>query len=65
VVVLRLGNEGASEALKESCMTPMDFTGKPMKSMVYLHESGYEDDEILEQWVKTAAGFTGSLPEKR
>jgi len=39
VVVLRLGNEGAEKALKEPFMTPMDFTGKPMKSMVYLNES--------------------------
>jgi TfoX/Sxy family transcriptional regulator of competence genes len=64
VIVLRLGNEGAREALEEPYMSPMDFTGKPMKSMVYLDESGYEDDEVMERWIEQAVGFARSLPQK-
>jgi hypothetical protein len=64
VVVLRLGNEGAEEALKEDHVTPMDFTGKPMKSMVYLQAEGYEEDEVLEAWVGKAVDFTEGLPKK-
>lgn len=65
VVVLRPGNEGAEEALKEDHVTPMDFTGKPMKSMVYLQAEGYEEDEVLEAWVGKAVDFTEGLPEKQ
>lgn len=64
VVVVRLGNEGAEEALKEPYMTPMDFTGKPMKSMVYLHAEGYEDDAVLERWVGEGVAFAEGLPAK-
>ena len=63
-VMLRLGNEGAEEALKADHVTPMDFTGRPMRSMVYLHEEGYADDTALEEWVAKAVQFAEGLPRK-
>lgn len=63
-VMLRLGNEGAAEALKEPHMAPMDFTGRTIKSMVYLKEDGYEDDAVLERWVSEAVAFAEGLPAK-
>ena len=65
VVALRLGNAGAAEALKEPYVTPMDFTGKPMKSMVYLREEGWEDEEVLERWVGEGVAFAEGLPAKK
>lgn len=61
-VVLRLGNEGADVALEDPQVREMDFTGKPIRSMVYL--DGDVSDEVLEEWVAEAVAFTEMLPEK-
>lgn len=63
-LMLRLGPEGVEKALKAPHTQPMDFTGKPMKSMVYVRPEGYEADEDLERWVETAARFAKTLPAK-
>jgi len=63
-LMLRLGKELAAEALNEPHTREMDFTGKPIKSMIYVEPTGYADDENLEQWVRRAAEFTSSLPKK-
>ena len=49
---LRLGEEGATTALGESHTRPMDFTGKPMKSMVFVGPAGYRADDDLKRWVE-------------
>ena len=63
-MMLRLGAEGAEAALSEKYTRPMDFTGKPLKSMVYVQKPGFADDADLGAWVARAAAFTGSLPAK-
>ena len=40
-IVLRLGKDGSSTALKEPHIEVMDFTGHPIRSMVYLGSGGY------------------------
>jgi hypothetical protein len=62
--VLRLGPEGVQAALKQAHTEPMDFTGKPMKSMVYVQPEGYESDADLARWVETAVRFAKTLPPK-
>jgi hypothetical protein len=51
-------------ALKQAHTEPMDFTGKPMKSMVYVRPEGYESDADLARWVETAVRFAKTLPAK-
>ena len=63
-IMLRLGPEGAEAALKQPHTEPMDFTGKPMKSMVYVLPAGYEADADLALWVETAVRFARTLPAK-
>ncbi len=63
-LVLRLGEAGAADALTQPHVREMDFTGKPMKSMVYVSPSGYGSDEALRGWVKQAAAFVARLPKK-
>jgi hypothetical protein len=41
----------------------MDFTGRPMKSMVYVEPAG-TDGEALEDWVRAALSHAGRLPPK-
>jgi len=63
-LMLRLGDEGAAKALEERHTRPMDFTGKPLKSMVYVAPAGFRTDAALKAWVKRAADFARSLPPK-
>jgi TfoX/Sxy family transcriptional regulator of competence genes len=62
--MLRLGPEGADEALDDPHARPMDFTGRPMKNMVYVEPAGLEDDADLRRWVARALAFATSLPPK-
>src|SRR5262245_15569120 len=61
-LVLRLGEEGSAEALAEAHTRPMDFTGKPMKSMLYVDPPGFASAGQLRAWVRRAVAFAGSLP---
>ena len=63
-LMVRLGNDGADAALKGPHTKRMDFTGKPSKSMIYVHPRGYASDQALKQWVKRAVTFVSSLPSK-
>ncbi len=59
-LMLRLGEEGAKAALEEPHTRPMDFTGKPMKSMVYVEEAGIASGRDLERWLLLAVAFAQS-----
>ena len=61
---LRLGDQGAAAALAETHTRPMDFTGKPIKSIIYLSPEGYADDADLASWATRAARFAQTLPAK-
>lgn len=63
-LMLRLGNEGAAQALAEPHTRPMDFTGKPLKSMVYVAPAGIVADADLNRWVGRAVAFAETLPPK-
>lgn len=54
-LVLRLGETGAAKALREPHTRPMDFTGRPMKTMIYVEPLGYETDADLRRWLRRAA----------
>jgi len=62
-VVLRLDKEQAEAALEEPGVTPMDFTGRPMKSMVYLHEEAYAGRRLA-KWIDRALEHAATLPPK-
>ncbi len=64
-LMLRLGPELADAALDEPNTRPMDFTGRPMKSMVIVEPPGFAGDEALAGWVERALGFAATLPPKR
>lgn len=63
-LVVRMGPNGYEEALAEPHARPMDFTGRRLKSMVYVGPEGYRSDEALEEWIKRGLGFALSLPPK-
>ena len=63
-LVLRLTPEEADAALREPHTRPMDFTGKPMKSMIYVSAIGTDSDEDLAAWVESAVRLARSVPQK-
>ena len=63
-LMLRLGPELAAEAVQEPHARPMDFTGKPMRSMVLIDPLGIETDDELAGWIERARAFVGTLPPK-
>lgn len=63
-LMLRLGPEGATAALRRPHVRPMDFTGKPLASMVYVEAAGCERDADLRAWVERALRFVAELPPK-
>jgi hypothetical protein len=42
----------------------MDFTGRPLKGLVFVSAEGVDREEDLEGWVDRALAFTRSLPAK-
>jgi hypothetical protein len=63
-LMVRLGPEAADRALEQPHVRPMDFTGHPMKGMVFIDPAGLRG-EALRQWVDAAAGYARGLPPKR
>lgn len=63
-LVLRLGADGAKSALERPHVRPMDFTGSPMTSMVFVGPAGLRGVS-LRRWVGNAVSFVASLPPKR
>lgn len=56
-LVLRLGADGATAALTQPHTRPLDFTGKPIKSMIYVAAPGTKSDRVLEKWLLLAVAF--------
>ena len=64
-LMLRLGAERAETALDEPHARPMDFTGRPMRGMVYVDPPGFSTDQALAAWIGRALEFAATLPPKR
>jgi TfoX/Sxy family transcriptional regulator of competence genes len=64
-LVVKVGAEGHDDALAEPHTRPMDFTGRPMRGLVYVDRAGTASVPDLERWVERAvtvatAGRTGA-----
>lgn len=64
-LMLRLGAEESAAALGQPHTRPMDFSGKPMKSMVYVSAAGLDSDESLQAWVESALNYVSTLGPKK
>jgi TfoX/Sxy family transcriptional regulator of competence genes len=63
-LMLRLGEEGADAALDQPHVRPMDFTGRPMSTMVFVEPAGIESDQALADWIERALAHVETLPPK-
>lgn len=62
-LMVRVGPDAYEDALEQRGAKPRDFTGRPMKSMVYVGPGGYAG-RFLRSWVQRGLDFVGSLPAK-
>jgi hypothetical protein len=53
-LMVRVGPDGHDEAIAQPHARPMDFTGKPMRGMVYVAPAGVASDDDLRNWVDRA-----------
>ena len=63
-LMVRVGKEFYKQALKEDFTREMDFTGKPLRGMIFVEEEGISEDEVLHYWIGKGLEFTLKLPEK-
>lgn len=63
-LMLRVGAEKSEDLLKKPHVKPMDFTGKPLKGMVYVMPAGLKTRAQVKKWVGEGLAFAKSLPKK-
>lgn len=63
-LMVRVGPDSYEAALALPNAREMDFTGRSMRGMVYVAESGLSEDDELSQWLARGLDFAGSLPPK-
>jgi TfoX/Sxy family transcriptional regulator of competence genes len=64
-LMVRLGEEAADAALDEPHTRPMDFTGRPLRTMVFVEPAGTATPAELQAWVDRALAHARTLPPKR
>ena len=56
-LMVRVGPAQHDDALAQPHARPMDFTGRPMRGMVFVAPEGVRTDAALERWVARALAF--------
>jgi len=64
-LMARVGAENYQACLTRPHVREMDFTGRALKSMVYIAPSGIEDDPDLARWITICDDFVKTLPPKK
>ena len=64
-LMVRVGPDAYDEALLRPHAREMDFTGKPMRGMLYVGAKGIDADKDLAAWIDRGAAFASSLPGKK
>jgi len=62
-LMVRLDYQAAQQALEHDHVREMDFTGRPMKNMIFIQPAGLRGT-ALQNWVTAAADPARSLPPK-
>jgi hypothetical protein len=61
-LMVRIGDEAAQRALELDHVRAMDFTGRPMKNMIFVQPAGLHGP-ALERWVTAAADYARTPPK--
>jgi TfoX/Sxy family transcriptional regulator of competence genes len=63
-LMVRVGPHAYDEALREPHARKMDFTGRPMKGLLFVATEGLEADADLRRWLERGIRFAAALPPK-
>ena len=63
-LIVRVGPDAYEAALSQPHARQMDFTGQPMKGLVYISREGIASADDLRAWVGQGLRFGRSLPAK-
>lgn len=63
-LMVRVGPDQYAAALKKPHARPMDFTGRPLKGIIYVSREGHKTAEDLRKWVDCGIKFVSTLPRK-
>jgi TfoX/Sxy family transcriptional regulator of competence genes len=63
--MVRVGPAEYEAALAEPHARPMDFTGRPLKGMVYVAAEGLRTDAALARWVRRGIAFVTGMPASK
>ena len=63
-LMTRVGPEQYEACLKKTHASEMNFTGRPMKGMIYVSPEGVESDKELQWWINACLKFVNTLPLK-
>jgi TfoX/Sxy family transcriptional regulator of competence genes len=63
-LMVRVGPDDYDAALMKTGARPMDFTGRPLKGMVYVDPRGHRRAPSLRAWVEKGLSYVRSLPPK-
>lgn len=63
-LMVRVGPGAYGQALTKPHVRIMDFTGRPLKGMVYVGSAGLRSRAALRRWVEAGVSFASSLPPK-
>lgn len=64
-LMARIGPDNYESLLQKNHAQKMDFTGKPMKGMIYVEPGGLQSERDLEFWVDRCLDFINTLPPKK
>lgn len=64
LLMVRVGPDAYPAALAEPHAREMDFTGRPLRGMVYVEPAGIRTTASLRTWVERGRRFAGGLPPK-
>ena len=63
-LIVRLGADQATAALKRENVREFDVTGRPMKNWIMVDPDGLDTDGELTAWIEVATAFVETLPGK-
>lgn len=63
-LMVRVGPDLYESSLAQPYTREMDFTGKPLKGMVYVGREGIESEKQLVDWVQRCLAYISTLPTK-
>ena len=64
-MILKVKGEAEEQMLRQKGCRPFDFTGRPMKGMVYVQQSVLTDEDALAEWLEPALKAAAALPAKQ